>query len=106
MKIDFRGLPKTHYPGQSFMTFDKDDVYIKIAIHDKGLFNFLTRLGYSDVRDALNVHPEINYDLTLDGLNKEFVITLSSGTMMEPQILYRWNQDHWERVEDVRTDIS
>jgi len=106
MRIELNKLPERHYPGQSIISFDKDDIYLKIAIHSKGLFNFIGTTKYDDIYDVLNINPEINYDLDLEGLNKEFVITLSSGKMMEPKILYYWKQDHWERVRDVRTDIS
>jgi len=106
MKIDLSKLPEKHYPGQSFMLIDKTDFSIKIAVHESGLFNFLSNSGYRNIYEVLNINPEIRYNVDLKRKTQEVVMVLSSGEMLEPKILYYWKQDHWEKIQDVRTNIS
>jgi len=108
MKTEINNLPIVHIPGESLVSYNKDDDYYRMCTLKNNSYNFYSKV-YFNIYEILQINPLEEYKHLID--NEEFktsllVITINNSNSPEPKVIYVWDKNCWRKTENVQTDIS
>lgn len=109
MKTELSKLPDIHYPGSNFITFEPETNYLIGLVDENNIEVYkLISPRFHDIEKVININPLIYSEFLVRSKFQKpnYVIIKLDSSILVPKLIYRWNKDHWEKIKDVRTNIS